>query len=96
MDYVISDSAGVIEIKDEQFCITFENVLGFATGSQGIPPMGFWPVPQIQFQWDSDSQFPTANTCANCLNLPTSCISYDSFKEKMVMAIINGVGFGQV
>lgn len=79
---------------DRKLCVTFEYILAFATGAQRIPPIGFSPCPQIQFE--QDSPFPTANTCANCLNLPMSYHTYHEFKEKLVMAITNAIGFGQV
>ena len=93
--YIIADSGGVIEIgADQEMSITFENILAFATGAHKVPPTGFLPYPQIQFQ--QDSPFPTANTCGNCLNLPILCRTYHEFKDKMAMAIMNAIGFGQV
>lgn len=54
--------------------ISLNHVLQFVTGSDEEPPLGFAVQPAIQFpEVLGDSEFyftPTANTCANALNLP--------------------------
>lgn len=42
----------------------------FATGAEQEPALGFSLHPTIQFVEVSNSFVPTANTCANTMNLP--------------------------
>lgn len=49
--------------------ITLGHVLGFATGTDEEPILGFALHPSICFV-DCDGFIPTANTCINCLKIP--------------------------
>ncbi|XP_042268934.1 G2/M phase-specific E3 ubiquitin-protein ligase-like [Thunnus maccoyii] len=42
---------------------TLSIILIFATGSSGVPPIGFSPEPPVEFIHDRQKKFPTANTC---------------------------------
>ena len=56
---------------------TLEDVVIFATGANIPPTLGFDTIPTISF---TDGGFPTANTCATTLRLPTIHTSYEDFK----------------
>ena len=59
--------------------------------------MGFPVSPNISFiGGDNPRQLPTASTCSLTLKLPLTLTEYDNFKERMTMAVLNTVGFGQV
>ena len=64
----------------------------FATGANIPPTLGFDTIPTISF---TDGGFPTANTCATTLRLPTIHTSYEDFKEKIDYSILNSPCFGQ-
>lgn len=80
---------------------TFEKILIFSTGSSGVPPVGFCPEPSLDFLHVNyqpgavQARFPTANTCVNCICLPTMHETYSAFKENMDFALCNTHGFGQ-
>ena len=71
-------------------------ILAFATGASNVPPMGFPVSPNISFIGDDPRQLPTASTCSLILKFPLTLTEYDNFKERMTMAVLNTVGFGQV
>jgi hypothetical protein len=50
--------------------VTLRHILKFATGAEEEPMLGFSLHPTIQFTEVSSSFVPTANTCANTMNLP--------------------------
>jgi len=58
--------------------------------------MGFPTQATITFICDRQQNLPVASTCALVLRLPLSLIDPVRFAEKMVFAISNTVGFGQV
>lgn len=72
----------------------------FLTGSDRIPPMGFTRKGKIAFDHRDNSQelrFPSVSTCQPMLQLPMCddlTQDYDSFKEKMNLAVLGSVGFG--
>ena len=72
----------------------------FLTGSDRIPPMGFTRKGKIAFDHQDNSQelcFPSGSTCQPMLQLPMCddlTQDYDSFKEKMNLAVLGSVGFG--
>lgn len=72
----------------------------FLTGSDRIPPMGFTRKGKIAFDHRDNSQelcFPSVSTCQSMLQLPMCddlTQDYDSFKEKMNLAVLGSVGFG--
>ncbi|XP_067036310.1 uncharacterized protein [Acropora muricata] len=72
----------------------------FLTGSDRIPPMGFTRKGKIAFDHRDNSQelrFPSVSTCQPMLQLPMCdnlTQDYDSFKEKMNLAMLGSVGFG--
>ncbi len=45
-------------------------MLGFSTGTDEEPVLGFTLQPSIQFVEVPASFLPTGNTCINCLKLP--------------------------
>ena len=71
----------------------------FLTGSDRIPPMGFTRKGKIAFDHRDNSQelrFPSVSTCQPMLQLPMCddlTQDYDSFKEKMNLAVLGSVGF---
>ena len=75
-----------------------QDILIFATASARIPPMGFGPIPSIEF-WDNVR--PKSNTCSNVLFLPLYTemydehedIPYEKFKEYMDEGIKNSPCF---
>ena len=72
-------------------------ILSFATGASKVPPMGFPMSPTIHFiSGDDPRALPTASTCSLTLGLPLALTDYDNFKERMTMAVLNTVGFGQI
>ena len=72
------------------------NVLMFATGTNAIPPMGFYN-PSVITVLQNTSVFPNANTCPLELELPGGVNNYEEFKQNMDSALnIQGVGFGIV
>ena len=71
---------------------SLQDVLIFVTGAQVPPTLGFDTQPKISFV---DEAFPSANTCATTLRLPTIYETYEEFKEKMDYAILNCPCFGQ-
>lgn len=70
------------------------DILVFATGADSEPPLGFPVKPKILFLHDNKSKFPTANTCALQLKLPTLHMQYDDFKLNMNFGIGNAKSFG--
>lgn len=72
---------------------TLGDVLSFATGASVPPYLGFESFPVINF---TEQRFPSANTCALVLKLPTIFESYDEFKMSMDYGILNSRCFGQV
>ena len=75
---------------DAQASLT--DVLAFVTGAERPPILGFDTIPTIVFHQET---FPTANTCAIILRLPTTHDEYEEFKSKMDFAILNSPCFGQ-
>lgn len=76
--------------------VTPSQILAFVTGAPKVPPMGFPIRPTITFISDESLLLPTASTCALTLRLPLALVNYEDFKNKLTMAILNTVGFGQV
>ena len=77
-----------------EFVISLELIVSFATGMPEEPPLGFCPKPAILFL--ENSKFPSANTCANQINLPLQDMPFDAFKYNMSYGIMNTAGFGQI
>ncbi|XP_078361567.1 G2/M phase-specific E3 ubiquitin-protein ligase-like [Oculina patagonica] len=71
---------------------SLSDVLAFATGAERQPILGFDTIPTIEFH---NEIFPTANTCATILRIPTTHEEYEEFKSKMDFAILNSPCFGQ-
>ena len=88
--YVYIGGGGNIKMEDQEqeLFAALENILAFSTEAIKVPPAGFSPDPSIQFQ--TESLYPMANTCANCLSLPLSTEDYSDF----ILAINDSVGFG--
>lgn len=99
---VFTECNGVVKVsssitsEEDEFHLTLEDVLIFATGASAVPPVGLIPKPTITFH--DRSLFPLANTCTNTLKLPinTSTKDYNLFRYKFVYGIANTAGFGQV
>lgn len=83
----------------ESFAVIEEGRLGqllaFVTGLDVVPPLGFEPIPALEFNHPGDADYaylegvPFANTCANSLRLPV-LPEYQVFKERMVAALAVG------
>lgn len=67
-------------------------VMVFFSGAEGIPPVGYSQNPSINF--NPNSAFPTASTCALELTLPTRYSSYELFKHALDTAFTMHGGFG--
>ncbi|XP_029454866.1 G2/M phase-specific E3 ubiquitin-protein ligase [Rhinatrema bivittatum] len=76
MDYLI-------DAEDGKTVASLEEILNFATGTDSVPPVGFDPVPVIEFL---HGKFPVGNSSINCLGLPVTN-TYKEFKEAMDLAI---------
>ena len=70
-------------------------LLIFATGLEDIPPLGFFPQPEIIFGHledfngkDITAAFPFANTCTHTLRLPV-LDDYEIFKGNVISAVSN-------
>jgi hypothetical protein len=69
-------------------------VLMFTTGTNCIPPMGFYKPSLITILQNS-SVFPNANTCPMELELPSGVDTYEKFERNMDIAInFQKEGFG--
>lgn len=84
---------GIVDVKGEKFRVCLDDVMIFTTGVQSEPPLGFQHKPSIKF---CSGRFPRANTCINCLFLPTALTTYDDFLYAMCFAILNAGGYGKV
>ncbi|XP_076148922.1 G2/M phase-specific E3 ubiquitin-protein ligase-like [Alosa pseudoharengus] len=88
----------LLDVEEQEGPLKLEGILAFATGADTIPPLGFSPQPSVDFLHElplrQGRQFPTANTCINCLRLPV-LKSFEDFKESMDFALKNTQGFGQ-
>ncbi|MBN3294428.1 G2E3 ligase, partial [Polypterus senegalus] len=83
-------------LQDAEFCVdavTLEEILIFATGSDSVPPLGFFPEPSLEFL-HCKSKFPLANTCDCILRIPLTN-NYTNFKNNMNFGIRNSPGFGK-
>lgn len=76
--------------------IKLSQVLSFVTGSSTISPMGFPGPISISFIEDREATLPVASTCSMTLRLPVILVDTAEFKQKIVYAIANTIGFGQV
>ncbi|XP_039598306.1 G2/M phase-specific E3 ubiquitin-protein ligase-like [Polypterus senegalus] len=84
----------LIDVQDGDGDISLGQILAFATGTDYPPALGWTTKPSIEFIYSKDL-FPTANTCANILRLPTVHNVYEDFKCNLDFAIQNSPGFGQ-
>ena len=66
----------------------------FCTATDGEPPTGFERKHEIDFT--DEDRLPEANTCAFKLRLSRRHAEYNTFKEKMDIAILNTYGFGLI
>ena len=83
--------------EEVEFDIDYAVIVAFATGCPSEPPLGFQPAPSLSFQ--TDSPYPSANTCTNTINLPmlNPPLAFDKFAYyNMTSGILNTAGFGQV
>ena len=53
-------------------------------------------VSALYITGDDPRALPTASTCSLTLALPLSLTEYNNFKERMTMAVLNTVRFGQL
>ena len=75
--------------------VTLDKVLNFVTGSEYPPPLGFDDPISINFS--SSNVFPIASTCASQLTLPLVYFNNEGlFKEKVIYAVMNHGGFGNM
>ena len=81
---------------------TLKDLFVFLTGSDRIPAMGFTAKGIIAFDHSENPQecrLPSVSTCQPMLQLPACdhlTEDYDGFKEKMNLAVLGSVGFGQL
>jgi len=101
LPFHISASSGSLEVagadeNEENFTITYEMILSFATGAPNPPPIGFMPPLSLGFH--NESCFPRANTCSNTLYLPITTLnpSIEEFTYNIAHGIANSLGFGRV
>ena len=72
------------------------NLLMFAPGLDVIPPLGFDPLPSLQFDHPEGDDnhcmrgVPFANTCANCLHIPV-LHDYELFKSLMWSLLLGSI-----
>ena len=66
--------------------VTLEDVLAFFTAHEKVPPLGFNQNPAIKF---IDGVLATGNTCSGCLSVPVAHTNYDSFRESMIISVLN-------
>ena len=64
----------------------------FFSGAEVVPPMGYPHDPEMNF--NHDSLYPTASTCALQLTLPTCYSEYGHFKCALDTAFTMDGGFG--
>ena len=88
------DAKGTIQVKSSSFKFSLQHIVMFTTGMPYEPPLGFIPQPSVSFT--TSSAFPTANTCANVIHLPTKHTSLDQFVWHTCFGILNSAGFGLV
>ena len=81
-------------MRGEDFNISLDDIVSFATGMPFKPPMGFSPLPTYGFS--DDSNFPTCHTCTNGLILPLGHPTYDAFLYHMCYGIVGTAGFGDI
>lgn len=75
--------------------ISFEDLLGFATGANKIPPRGFQKPLEIHF-FSEINRLPCVSTCAMELYLPRGIKEPKVFNDKMYMAIKGSLGFDKI
>ena len=73
--------------------MTFNHLLFFCTGVDRIPPYGFEKDIEVKFEGDS---LPRASTCALEVIFPLQNDEQMSLKEKLIVAIKFGGGFGDI
>ena len=70
--------------------------MGFFTGADKIPPLGFNKTPSLEFLDGCDKILPTASTCSITMRIPTCYKEYGCFKDAMNLALKGNDGFGGV
>lgn len=80
------------DIEEKAVDISFEDLLGFATGANKIPPRGFQKPLEIHF-FSEINRLPCVSTCAMELYLPRGIKEPKVFNDKMYMAIKGSLGF---
>ena len=69
--------------------------LVFFTGANAIPPLGYEMQPTVTFLHSKCDRFCKASTCDLTLRLPTCHDeNYSSFREEMIMSLLDNDGFG--
>ena len=66
--------------------VTLPMALGFFTGAEEMPPLGFPHEPTLVFS--DTNPYPTALTCAIQLTLPTKYNTYAEFRRSMSYAMV--------
>lgn len=72
---------------------SLEEILIFCTGSDCMPPGGFYKKIDVVFLGPGEI-FPTASTCSLELRIPTCHNDSSSFNENMELALKCGMEFG--
>jgi hypothetical protein len=81
--------------QEENFKISFGDILMFSTATTYPPPSGFNPSPSIKF----NLAMPRADTCANTPILPiisSPVPTKEDYAYLMVYSILNAIGYGQI
>lgn len=89
----------LVDIEEDDGSMSYSDILYFATGYKVLPSISFHPHPELHFLHEVEangklSRFPKANTCACVLHLPVVHKDYNSFKDDVVLGILNSRGFG--
>ena len=73
--------------------MTPQDILNFFTGADSEPPLGYDKKPRLFF---ASQKLSSSSTCGLYLTLPTDhYLSYESFKEAMILSLKGNDGFGR-
>ena len=80
--------------KEDQYHITLESIVVFATGMPKEPPLGFSPKSALLFEKDAIFPLPT-HMQINCIFLYRKWHLMDSNTTYHIARFLNSAGFGQ-
>ena len=86
------------DIPEENVMVTLKDILVFSTGTDRVPPGGFYTQPKISFLSPDPSQvLATASTCELCLRLLTIYAdNAEKFEDYFTFSLKGYIGFGTV